>query len=69
MDIHTLIMGSGSVGHSSNYNISGSNQDIIENETPLDSEYYIYIYTYKMIQLHNKQIKKAKQALIFIQDL
>ena len=45
-DLHTLRMGSGSVVHYSNYNISGSNQDIIENEAPLDSEYYIYIYIY-----------------------
>ena len=43
MDIHTLIMGSGSVGHYSNYNISGFNQDIIENEAPLDSEYCLLL--------------------------
>ena len=43
MDIHTLRMGSGSVVHYSNYNISGSNQDIIENEAPLDSEYCLLL--------------------------
>ena len=36
-------MGSGSEDHYSNYNISGSNQDIIENEAPLDSEYCLLL--------------------------
>ena len=36
-------MGSGIEDHYGNYNISGSNKDIIENEAALDSEYCLLL--------------------------